>query len=209
MPKDSEKSKVIAEFVSKYFGGTLEQGMGIVEDKLAFMRWERKLRLIDRSKEILKERGIDEPTKSIPYKFSVPLLEAATLEEDNYLQDKWALLLANAVDSNIEFDIKRVHISILENLTGFEVKLFSEIAENELKQVAEGNRPTVNLVAYPVIASPGTTEYEAKGEFPAGVEAALNNIVRLGLLYNDTFGASSPNFVCLSALGKEFYSACS
>ena len=32
-------------FFSKYVSGSVEQGMGIFEDKLKYMRWERQVRL--------------------------------------------------------------------------------------------------------------------------------------------------------------------
>ena len=39
-------------------------------------------------------------TKEVPLKTLVPLLDHASLEEDEELQNKWAVLLSNLVDSN-------------------------------------------------------------------------------------------------------------
>lgn len=54
MPHDAGK------FITPLIKGTLEQGIGIFEDKLKYIRWERQERMMRRSKEILKELGVSE-----------------------------------------------------------------------------------------------------------------------------------------------------
>jgi hypothetical protein len=43
-------------FIARYIGDSLEQGIGIFEDKLKHMRWERQVRLMQRADEFLRER---------------------------------------------------------------------------------------------------------------------------------------------------------
>ena len=85
-------------FISRYIAGSIEQGTGIFEDKLKYMRWERQVRLMQRAEQLLKETGLSQPTRAIPLKLAIPLLEAASLEDDDYLQDLWARLLVNAAN---------------------------------------------------------------------------------------------------------------
>ena len=40
-------------FISRYVAGSIEQGMGIFEDKLKYMRWERQVRLMQRAEQLL------------------------------------------------------------------------------------------------------------------------------------------------------------
>lgn len=198
----------IAKYVARYFGGSVEQGMGIVEDHLRYVRWERQLRLFDKATETLKSRGLDAPTKTIPQKFMIPLLEAATLEEDDELQNKWALLLANAADKSYELEVKRNYITILENITEFEAKMFDDIVNTEMFRGLSSSDASMNLSRYPLII--GNDKSKAKQDtipLSLEIESALNNLLRLGLLYNETFGAN-PVWVRPSALGKEFYRAC-
>lgn len=53
--KTTSKALVTAEklggFISKYIGGPLEQAVGIFEDKLKYIRWERQQRLFKRAQE--------------------------------------------------------------------------------------------------------------------------------------------------------------
>lgn len=77
-------------FISRFISGPLEQGIGIFEAKLKYMRWERQHRLMKHADEFMESIGIEGPTKPLPFKFAVPLFQAASLEDDNYLQDMWA-----------------------------------------------------------------------------------------------------------------------
>ena len=76
-------------FISRYVSGSLEQAVGIVEDKLRYLRWERQIRLMERADQLMAQLGKDTPTKPIPLKLAIPLIQAASLEDDDYLQDMW------------------------------------------------------------------------------------------------------------------------
>ena len=45
---------------------------------------------MQRAEQLLLEAGLSNPTRAIALKLAVPLLEAASLEDDDYLQDLWA-----------------------------------------------------------------------------------------------------------------------
>ena len=47
--KAIDASEKFGTFFSRFAQGSLEQCMGIFEDKLKYMRWERQLRLIKRA----------------------------------------------------------------------------------------------------------------------------------------------------------------
>lgn len=201
----TELVKAIAAGINRYFGCAIEQGVGILEDRFRFMRWERQLKLMDRANKILDERGLESPSCEIPQKFLLPYLEASTLEEEESLQEKWAYLLANAADANCTVQLKRNFISILENLTSFESKMFEGIARNEIEGLLHSDKKAVSVVHYPdrIILSPDKLKIGLSHE----IETALNNLIRLGLLYNQSLG-SSPEWVSVTGLGKEFYNAC-
>lgn len=100
----------------------LEQLAGIFEDKLRYLRWERQVRLAERAAQFLRERGAKD-TRSVPLKFLIPLLEAASLEEDNRLQDLYAHLLANAADAESDIRPVRAFVAVLQECTSIEVHL--------------------------------------------------------------------------------------
>lgn len=67
----------------------------------------------------MKESGLNEVTRPLSMKFAILLLQGGYLEDDNYLQDMWAKLLANAVNDK-RIELKRVYIDILERLSPLE-----------------------------------------------------------------------------------------
>ena len=95
---------------------------------LAYVRWERTQRLWTRADVFLAENGLDAPTRLLPYKVGVPLIEAASLEEDDDLQDIWARLLANAADAESGVDVQRRFVTILQDFNRLEAQVLSMLA---------------------------------------------------------------------------------
>jgi len=121
-------------FISKYIGGSVEQACGIFEDKLKYMRWENQANIMLKANKKLEELGQLNPTKTIPLKLAIPLLEYASLEDDNYLQDLWVNLLVNSSNENNNFSLEKSHINILEQLTTLEAKILITIYSNKYKE---------------------------------------------------------------------------
>lgn len=65
-------------FISLYINGSLKQGIGIVEDKFTYMRWERQIRLMQRANKFLEDQGIEKPERTISMEVAIPLFHAAT-----------------------------------------------------------------------------------------------------------------------------------
>lgn len=125
--KAIDASRELGGFLSKYVGGSLEHAMGIVEDKLKYLRWERQIRLTERANTLLAERGLAQPSRKVPLQVAIPLIQAASLEEDDWLQDQWAALLVNAADAASHVEVRRAFISILEDLTPLDALLLKKI----------------------------------------------------------------------------------
>ena len=114
-------------FIARVISGPLEQGIGIFEDKLRYLRWERLVRLMQRESEVLKELGLQAPTRPVPLKIIIPLLQAASVEEDDALQDRWVNLLVNAANASCGIEIRRAYIVILEQISPLEAKILDVI----------------------------------------------------------------------------------
>jgi hypothetical protein len=97
------------------------------EDSLAFRRHVRQLRLAKRFEEIRKELGFDGPIDPIELKVGIPLIEAASLEDDDRLQDLYARLLATATNPDSKVKARRAFVSILRELGPLEVLLLDRI----------------------------------------------------------------------------------
>ena len=196
-------------FISRFVAGPLEQGMAIFEDRLKYIRWERQVRLRLRAEELLRQLGLDGPTKAVPLKLAVPLIQAASLEEDDELQDRWAALLANAADAGCSFDIQRSYISILEQLSPLEARILDTIFALPFEASQHDGVITEKLPQEARTAA-------KKGEENTGVPSddvciALSNLHRLGCIrMGMTFGNGElPTRVNPTLLGRAFVRACS
>lgn len=196
-------------FISRYIAGSIEQGMGIFEDRLKYMRWERQVRLMQRAEQLLKEIGLSQPTRAVPLKLAIPLLEAASLEDDDYLQDLWARLLVNAANAGSHINLQRAYIEILEQITPMEALILQKIY---LLPYEDMRHNGVELGKLPNEAVVGKSDGKVM-ELPepsAEVQLALSNLSRLGCIsiQRSMDGGEIYKKVNPTLLGKSFVDAC-
>lgn len=132
-------------FISRYVGGSLEQGMGIFEDKLRYIRWERQVRFMERANQLMEKIGQEKPTKPIPMKLAIPLFQSASLEEDDNLQDMWAKLLVNVSVIDREVELRRAYIDILERISPVEALILNTIYSFPIRELQHNAIITENL----------------------------------------------------------------
>lgn len=84
-------------FLDKLIGPALEEVGLLLKDKIAFWRFRTQIKILNKAKDFCEKHNIQ--PKEISLKLLCPLLEYASLEDDELLQDKWAILLSNLVDS--------------------------------------------------------------------------------------------------------------
>jgi hypothetical protein len=107
----------------------------------------------------------------IPLKIGLPLLDHATLEEDDELQDVWARLLVNGGDADSHIELKKVFVSILADLSAFDARLLAGIAGAPNADTT-GVFLTGGKVSPPMVGQAPPTP-------PEIVTVALWNLVRL------------------------------
>jgi hypothetical protein len=85
-----------ANLIERLFGGPLDQVGGMWEDRLKVRRQIRQFRLMQKLQAAIDEAGMD--AQPIPDSIWIPVLQEASLQDDESLQSAWANLLANAAD---------------------------------------------------------------------------------------------------------------
>src|SRR5580700_9241538 len=114
-------------------------------DRLEIWKATRQLRLADRWMAMLRDRGLDSPTRPIPPAFLLPLIEHASLEGDDDLQDVWATMLANAADRDSETEMRTAFLTMLREMTHFDVSNIAKLAEADSSShdanIATGDLP--------------------------------------------------------------------
>ncbi|MBM7562769.1 Abi-alpha family protein [Fusibacter tunisiensis] len=197
-----------AKFISKHVDGSLEQTMGMFEDKLKYMRWERQVRLMQKADEFRIKFCIKDEYKQIPMKLAIPFFEASTLEDDDYLQDLWAKLLVNSTNPENDFNLTRSIISILEQMTSLDAIILEKIYENSYEEMFNKGVKTGYLPEYAPIQIKEDDDDIKLNDIQ--IKLALSNLSRIGCLKFCLTWSGEEHFdvVIPTLLGKTVYEAC-
>ena len=206
--KAIDLSKKFGRFISRHVAGPLEQGIGIFEDKLRYLRWERQIHFMERAKQLMASLGEDAPTKPIPLKLAIPLFQAASLEDDNYLQDMWAKLLVNASTSARGIELRRAYIDILERLSPVEALILEKIYAIPVDDRQRNGIITGALPETVSICEKGSQEELAQPS--EEIIMALANLSRLGCITLPTLWDGGETFTVVypTVMGRSLVEAC-
>lgn len=205
--KAIDAAREVGGFIGRFVSGTLEQGIGIFEDRLRYMRWERQVRLMQRAQDFLRHVGLPGPTRPVPLKLLIPIMQGASLEENDDLQDRWAALLVNAANASFRSEVRRSYVAILEQLTPMDVHILDVLYSLPFEKSQHDGIATAELPLQARIKE------EKQQEFPLPsdeVVISLSNLARLGCLRpgitwggGESFGRVNP-----TVAGKAFLEAC-
>ncbi|MGM0983283.1 MAG: Abi-alpha family protein [Pseudomonadota bacterium] len=209
--KAIDASSRFGEFMSRFIAGPLEQGAGIFEDKLRYMRWERQVRLMKKAEAFMQELSITGDLRPIPMKHAIPLFQAASLEDDDYLQDLWVKLLVNASAPNSSVVLRRAHIDILERLSAVEAQILQRIYAHSEEEL---DRQAVLTYKLPDVAEIEIEELKNKSHSlqpTSEVKLALANLSRLGCVGLPTAWDGGEIFTAVypTIMGRSLFEACS
>jgi hypothetical protein len=140
IPISDEQAKLGQELVkavrdtSGYFTGILgdlpKDLIGLlIGDRVKAKRIERQAALWHRTREHLRDRGVDDPEPP-SLKYAIPILEAAADEENEELQDLWSRLLAAAMDPNRRDAMRQSFIAAVKRMDPIDALVLKAISEN-------------------------------------------------------------------------------
>jgi hypothetical protein len=200
--------------LGRFISGPAGEVVGMLWDRLKVVRFERQVRLAERVQHFLAERRMGAPNRTIPLKFGLPLLDNATLEEDDELQDVWAVLLVNGGDADSGVEMRRAFVSVLAEMTALDVRNLAAIEQASPFDLAGG---PIGIWAsqLPDRAVPvSRREIGVYDQVPSPeVLTSLSNLERLGCVYSgnqlgDVRGVSPLHIVGLTPFGRTFVTAC-
>ncbi|MCK8143387.1 DUF4393 domain-containing protein [Flavobacterium sp. I-SCBP12n] len=116
------------EFLGKLISPTIEEVGLLMSDNIKFLRFKNQVRILLKAKEYVESKNLT--LTEIPIKILVPLLEKASLENNESLQDKWAKMLVNMVNS--EKNLQNQIFPYL--LSQISIEEFNELKELIIKE---------------------------------------------------------------------------
>jgi len=216
--KGLEVSEKIGGFFAKVLGEPIETATGILGDKLKFMRWERQARLIERVQEINHDRGVEGKEIPVAPKLALPIIENASLEEDDLLQDLWAKLMSSAQGVESSNAVRSAFIDIIKQLEVIDVLIIKSMFDGYINVVGKDNihNGTPRRVSFPkanILNALKITEHT--------YEDAIDNLMRVRCICSEvkvmgsmSIGGESATIdkgydsLCLTSLGVRFVIAC-
>jgi hypothetical protein len=191
--KSVDTTNALGGFLKTVLGTGLAEVGGAFGDWAAVYRYKQALRLADKVERIHKERGLEGKTIALPMRLGIPLLQKATLEDDEGLLDMWAGLIANATDPGTMYEARRTFCFLLSSFEPIDAVVLSEILR--WKNLCPNRRGlSIDL----------TSEVEARKPWPNlpkistslnlpenSVALSLENLERLRLIYD--FMPNSPH----------------
>lgn len=189
--KVAECIQELGHFLGPIIKAPFETAAGIVNDRLRFLRWDLQQQYMQRVRKRAAARGLVAPTRRVPLNIVIPILQAASMEEDDYLQEMWARLLVNAMDAESGVEMRRAFIDILECMTSLDVRLLNLIyssCENDAEKGINAKIIEEGLIAEGVLAASNTDpegEVSVSGEKRVDAfSVALLNLERLGCIHD-------------------------
>lgn len=168
IPAAIEAAKKLLE---KLAGPAAEEVGLFLQDKVRSYRLRNQLIVLGKTQDMLNQAGIE--PKSVPLRALVPLLEGATLEDDDDLSTKWAALLANAATPGYSVNLIPTFSNILSQLSPPDAKILDALLKE--RWYHKSKPENVYLFAFrpdmKKAANLSDEEYDL----------SVDNIVRLGL----------------------------
>ena len=216
--KGLEVSEKVGGFFAKVLGEPIETATGMLGDKLKFMRWERQVRLVDRVQQINHDRGIEGKEIPVLPKLAIPLIENASLEENDLLQDLWAKLMSSAQGKDSQNVVRAAFIDIIKQLEIIDVLILSAMFESYVQAVGEENihKETPRKISF------SKTNIISALKIPDHrYEDSIDNLMRVRCICSElkviggiNMGGESATIdkgyesLCLTSLGVRFIIAC-
>lgn len=120
---------VAKNFLDKLIIPPIEETGLLIKDQVTMWRFKNQIKMINKAKTYCEKYNIN--PKTISLKLLCPILEYSSLEEEDKLQDKWAILLTNMVDSeqNIE---NHVFPYILSQISSTEFAFLENVYDDKI-----------------------------------------------------------------------------
>ena len=179
----------VGSFCARFVGQAPEQIGGIATDWATYLRCNNLLKIQDKVEAKLQERALQGKTIPVKLRLAYPMVEAASLEEDETLQALWANLMTNAMDPQYAETIHPSYIDIIRQLSADEAKIVNELMTIQSYPTLFVMDTIVLQEAYAQAITYGKLDYSFKTfveklpiKYPARALAYLDNLFRLIIL---------------------------
>jgi hypothetical protein len=178
-----------SEFVKKILGHAADDVWEWGRNKVRAYRAPNVNKVLEDAGKMLEDEGIE--PQPVPPKILIPLLEGASLEDDEWMQKRWASLLANAASNNSEGN--RGLIAVLQQMGNEEARLLTWMFEHTTQALPMGEVVNAQFDSF----GSGVTEQVLRGVYGGIVQRKEHGT---GLLFPDYLDFRT----CMDSLQSNF-----
>jgi len=160
----------VQDIVTRLTGSAATQVGLTLEDFFRVVRFKNAVRLLEDVKEFAAKHDLK--LNAVAPSLLFPILDAASLQDDDYLHQQWVALLANVAAS--PDSVHPSFIEVLRQLTPKEAKLLNELYDSCAGKRDRKVQPWVGSITWAE-----RQRRTAAGENP---EEQFQNLIRLGLI---------------------------
>jgi hypothetical protein len=142
----SSALRPVTELIGSIFGPAAEEAGLMLKDHVRVFRAKRQLRLYERSAAIFARTGVK--PQQVPLKLLFPIIESASVEESDELQDRWANLLAHAADPESADSVSMSFPTILRELNPRQVKFLDALYEEAIQRSIRQQKSGVQEISF-------------------------------------------------------------
>ena len=119
-------------FLDKLIMPAIEETGLLLKDQVTIWKFKNQVKMLNKAKAYCEKNNISPKTVSL--KLLCPLLDYSGIEEEEVLQDKWAILLSNLVDSEQNIQ-NHVFPYILSQISSNEFLILEKVFDEKLERV--------------------------------------------------------------------------
>jgi hypothetical protein len=142
----SETIKPVTDLIRSLFGPAAEEAGLMLRDHVRVFRAKRQLRLYLRTAEIFEKTGLT--PQHVPLKLLFPIVENASVEESDDLQDRWANLLARAANPAEAHTVSISFPTILRELSPRQAQFLDAIYNEAVERSDRWRKHGVENVSF-------------------------------------------------------------
>src|SRR5258708_17354302 len=130
--KTADLIRATGGFLDDVLGKTLREFGGILADWAAHFRFRNAIAIAEKAQRLLDARGVKGNLLSVEPRFALPLLDAASLETEDEIQELWAALFANVADPNRALRLRKVFLEVLRGLEPLDARVMKFLTDPTL-----------------------------------------------------------------------------
>jgi hypothetical protein len=154
------------------FGPAFKDFGVVAADWARYIKLKNIVVIQDKWDAIIRRRRIEGKTISIPSRYAIPLIQNASEEDNETIQNMWAGLIANLMDPGKKFSPKKIFIQILSSLEPLDANILQFF-------------PTQGWKVFKEVPGGGITLSKLQTELKVTeeeIQMSLQNLARLGCI---------------------------